>query len=88
MRVAMQAFAAVLGGAQSIHTNSLDETWALPTEEAVTVALRTQQIIANETGQTASSIRSPAATMSSGSPTRSSGARASSSRRSTRSAGC
>ena len=50
MRVALQAFAAVLGGAQSIHTNSLDETWALPTEEAVTVALRTQQIIANETG--------------------------------------
>jgi methylmalonyl-CoA mutase N-terminal domain/subunit len=49
-RVALQAFAAVLGGAQSIHTNSLDETYALPTEEAVTVALRTQQIIANETG--------------------------------------
>jgi methylmalonyl-CoA mutase N-terminal domain/subunit len=40
----------VLGGAQSLHTNSYDETWALPTEEAVTVALRTQQIIAEETG--------------------------------------
>jgi methylmalonyl-CoA mutase N-terminal domain/subunit len=40
----------VLGGAQSLHTNSYDETWALPTEEAVTVALRTQQIIAEESG--------------------------------------
>jgi len=49
-RVAMQALAAVLGGAQSLHTNSYDETWALPTEDAVTVALRTQQIIAEETG--------------------------------------
>ncbi|MFQ5962443.1 MAG: methylmalonyl-CoA mutase family protein, partial [Candidatus Methylomirabilales bacterium] len=49
-RVALQAFAAVLGGAQSLHTNSYDETWALPTEQAVTVALRTQQIIAEETG--------------------------------------
>jgi len=49
-RVAIQALAAVLGGAQSLHTNSYDETWALPTEEAVTVALRTQQIIAEETG--------------------------------------
>jgi methylmalonyl-CoA mutase N-terminal domain/subunit len=49
-RVAIQALAAVLGGAQSLHTNSFDETWALPTEEAVTVALRTQQIIAEETG--------------------------------------
>ena len=48
-RVALQALAAVLGGAQSLHTNSYDETWALPTEEAVTVALRTQQIIAEET---------------------------------------
>jgi methylmalonyl-CoA mutase N-terminal domain/subunit len=47
-RVALQALAAVLGGAQSLHTNSYDETWALPTEEAVTVALRTQQIIAEE----------------------------------------
>ncbi|HEV8308813.1 MAG TPA: methylmalonyl-CoA mutase family protein [Methylomirabilota bacterium] len=51
-RVAIQALAAVLGGAQSLHTNSYDETWALPTEEAVTVALRTQQIIAEETGVT------------------------------------
>jgi methylmalonyl-CoA mutase N-terminal domain/subunit len=49
-RVALQALAAVLGGAQSLHTNSYDETWALPTEEAVTVALRTQQLIAEETG--------------------------------------
>jgi methylmalonyl-CoA mutase N-terminal domain/subunit len=49
-RVALQALAAVLGGAQSLHPNSYDETWALPTEEAVTVALRTQQIIAEETG--------------------------------------
>ncbi len=49
-RVAIQALAAVLGGTQSLHTNSLDETYALPTEEAVTIALRTQQIIAEETG--------------------------------------
>jgi methylmalonyl-CoA mutase N-terminal domain/subunit len=49
-RVAIQAMAAVLGGTQSLHTNSLDETYALPTEEAVTIALRTQQIIAHETG--------------------------------------
>jgi methylmalonyl-CoA mutase N-terminal domain/subunit len=52
VRVAIQALAAVLGGAQSLHTNSYDETWALPTEDAVTVALRTQQIIAEETGVT------------------------------------
>jgi methylmalonyl-CoA mutase N-terminal domain/subunit len=49
-RVALQALAAVLGGTQSLHTNSMDETLALPTEEAVTVALRTQQILAHETG--------------------------------------
>jgi methylmalonyl-CoA mutase N-terminal domain/subunit len=49
-RTALQAFAAVLGGTQSLHTNSLDETYALPTEEAATIALRTQQIIAHETG--------------------------------------
>jgi methylmalonyl-CoA mutase, N-terminal domain len=49
-RVAIQALAAVLGGAQSLHTNSFDEVLALPTEDAVTVALRTQQIIAEETG--------------------------------------
>jgi methylmalonyl-CoA mutase N-terminal domain/subunit len=50
VRVALQALAAVLGGTQSLHTNSLDETYALPTEEAVALALRTQQIIAHETG--------------------------------------
>ena len=50
VRVALQALAAVLGGAQSLHTNSLDETYALPTKEAVTLALRTQQIIAHESG--------------------------------------
>ena len=50
VRVAYQALAAVLGGTQSLHTNSLDETYALPTEEAVTIALRTQQIIAYESG--------------------------------------
>src|SRR6266511_1092540 len=49
-RVDIQALAAVLGGAQSLHTNSYDEVLALPTEQAVTVALRTQQIIAEETG--------------------------------------
>jgi methylmalonyl-CoA mutase N-terminal domain/subunit len=49
-RVTLQALAAVLGGTQSLHTNSLDETYALPTEEAVTVALRTQQIILHESG--------------------------------------
>ena len=49
-RVALQAFAAVLGGTQSLHTNSLDETYALPTEESVTIALRTQQLIAYESG--------------------------------------
>ena len=50
VRVALQALAAVLGGTQSLHTNSLDETYALPTEDAVTIALRTQQIIAEESG--------------------------------------
>jgi methylmalonyl-CoA mutase, N-terminal domain len=50
VRVAMQALAAVLGGVQSLHTNSFDETLALPTEESVMVALRTQQIIAEESG--------------------------------------
>ncbi len=49
-RVAIQALAAVLGGAQSLHTNSYDEACALPSEDAVTVALRTQQVIAHETG--------------------------------------
>ena len=50
VRVAYQALAAVLGGTQSLHTNALDETLALPTEESVRIALRTQQIIAYETG--------------------------------------
>jgi methylmalonyl-CoA mutase N-terminal domain/subunit len=50
VRVAYQAMAAVLGGTQSLHTNSMDETLALPTEQAVQVALRTQQILAYETG--------------------------------------
>jgi methylmalonyl-CoA mutase N-terminal domain/subunit len=50
MRTAWQAMAAVLGGAQSLHTNSLDEAYALPNEQAVTLALRTQQILAYETG--------------------------------------
>jgi methylmalonyl-CoA mutase N-terminal domain/subunit len=50
VRVAFQGLAAVLGGTQSLHTNSLDETYALPTEEAVKIALRTQQIIADESG--------------------------------------
>ncbi|POA64517.1 methylmalonyl-CoA mutase family protein, partial [Pseudomonas sp. DP16D-R1] len=49
---AIQALAGVLGGTQSLHTNSLDEAWALPTEFAATIALRTQQIIAHETGVT------------------------------------
>jgi methylmalonyl-CoA mutase N-terminal domain/subunit len=50
VRVALQALAAVLGGTQSLHTNSLDETYALPTEDSVRIALRTQQIIAEESG--------------------------------------
>ena len=50
IRVTIQALAAVLGGTQSLHTNSMDEAYALPTEEAVRIALRTQQIIANESG--------------------------------------
>ncbi|MGB8325883.1 MAG: methylmalonyl-CoA mutase family protein [Candidatus Acidiferrum sp.] len=52
VRTAIQALAGVLGGTQSLHTNSLDEAWALPTEHAATIALRTQQIIAHETGVT------------------------------------
>jgi methylmalonyl-CoA mutase, N-terminal domain len=50
VRTTLQALAAVLGGTQSLHTNSLDEALALPTEEAVTIALRTQQVIAHESG--------------------------------------
>jgi len=50
VRIAMQALSAVMGGTQSLHTNSMDETLALPTEKAVTIALRTQQVLAEETG--------------------------------------
>jgi len=53
VRTSLQALAAVLGGCQSLHTNSLDEAWALPGEHAATLALRTQQVIAHETGVTA-----------------------------------
>ncbi len=52
VRTSIQALAAVLGGAQSLHTNSLDEAWALPSESAATLALRTQQIMAYESGVT------------------------------------
>jgi methylmalonyl-CoA mutase N-terminal domain/subunit len=52
VRVAIQALAAVIGGAQSLHTNSMDEALALPSEKAVTIALRTQQVIAHESGVT------------------------------------
>src|SRR5579862_9754819 len=52
VRTALQAMAAVLGGCQSLHTNSLDEAYALPSEHAVTIALRTQQVLAYETGVT------------------------------------
>jgi methylmalonyl-CoA mutase N-terminal domain/subunit len=50
IRTTLQALAAVLGGTQSLHTNSMDEAWALPTEKAATIALRTQQILAHESG--------------------------------------
>jgi methylmalonyl-CoA mutase N-terminal domain/subunit len=52
VRTTLQALAAVLGGTQSLHTNSLDEAWALPTEDAATLALRTQQVLAHESGIT------------------------------------
>jgi methylmalonyl-CoA mutase N-terminal domain/subunit len=52
VRTTIQALAAIFGGCQSLHTNSMDETYALPTEEAVTLALRTQQVIAYESGVT------------------------------------
>ena len=52
VRTALQALAAVLGGAQSLHTNGLDEAYAIPTESAMKLALRTQQVIAEETGVT------------------------------------
>ena len=50
VRVAIQALAAVIGGTQSLHTNSMDEALALPSEQAATIALRTQQVIAAESG--------------------------------------
>ena len=50
VRTGLQALAAVLGGAQSLHTNGMDEAFAIPTEEAMKIALRTQQIIAQESG--------------------------------------
>ena len=52
MRTAIEALAGVLGGTQSLHTNSMDEVLALPTEKAARIALRTQQVIAHETGVT------------------------------------
>jgi len=52
VRTALQALAAVLGGTQSLHTNSMDEAWALPSDKAVLIALRTQQVIAQESGVT------------------------------------
>lgn len=52
VRTTIQALAGVLGGTQSLHTNSLDEAWALPTQQAVTLALRTQQVLAHESGVT------------------------------------
>ena len=61
VRVTIQALAAVLGGTQSLHTNSRDEALGLPTEESARIALRTQQIIANESGSRTSSIRSAGA---------------------------
>ena len=64
IRTAIEALAAVLGGTQSLHTNSFDETLALPTEQAVKIALRTQQIIAEETGVANRSTRSPGPTTS------------------------
>ncbi len=51
VRVAIQALSAVCGGAQSLHTNSFDEALALPSERAATIALRTQQVLANEVGR-------------------------------------
>src|SRR4029078_1031819 len=53
VRVALQAFSAVAGGCQSLHTNGFDEALALPTEHSATLALRTQQVLANEAGTTA-----------------------------------
>ncbi len=64
IRVAYQALAAVLGGCQSLHSNSMDETLALPSEHAVTLALRTQQVLAYETGVPTRPTRWAAATSS------------------------
>ena len=65
VRTSLEALAAVLGGCQSLHTNSMDETLALPSEHAVTLALRTQQVLAYETGvDQHASIRSAAASSS------------------------
>ncbi len=71
VRVAMQCLAAVLGGMPVLHANGLDEALALPTENAALLALRTQQIIAHETGVAKPSIPSPAPTPSKSSPTKS-----------------
>ena len=72
IRVALQGFAAVCGGTQSLHTNGFDEALALPTERSARIALRTQQVIAHESGRRRhASIRSRARTSSSRSPTRS-----------------
>ena len=76
VRVALQALAAVLGGTQSLHTNSRDEALGLPTEAAVRLALRTQQIIADESpGSSPPSIRSGALPSWRSSPTHSRGGR-------------
>ena len=64
VRTAIEALAAVLGGTQSLHTNSFDEALALPTEDAVRIALRTQQVIAHETGVATRPTRSAARTSS------------------------
>ena len=77
VRVAIQGLSAVLGGAQSLHTNSFDEALALPSERAATLALRTQQVLAHELGITAPPIRSAARTSSRRSPTSSKSARSS-----------
>ena len=84
VRTALEAMAAVLGGTQSLHTNSFDEALALPTESAVKIALRTQQVLGFETGRRRPSIRSAAPTTWKRSPTSWSRPRPRSSRRSTR----
>jgi methylmalonyl-CoA mutase cobalamin-binding domain/chain len=84
VRVTVQALAAVLGGTQSLHTHGYDEALALPTTEAATLALRTQQIVAHESGRRSPPIHLPGATTSSISPTSWRSARSSSSRKWTR----